>query len=47
MEDNTKIIIALIIAFTVIVVVALIKQPSNPTTMPEKVRQQIIQEENI
>ena len=48
MEDSTKITIAAIIAFTIIVVALIFSgQANNPTKMPEKLRQQMIQEEGI
>ena len=48
MDDSTKIIIATIIAFTIIVVALIFSgQPNNPTKMNEQTRQFIIREEGI
>ena len=49
MEDSTKIVITLIIAFIIIVTAAIIfdKKQCNPTEMSDELRQQICIEEGL
>lgn len=48
MYDSTKITIAVIIAFTIIVVALIFSsQANNPTNMNEQTRQQICNEEGL